>query len=53
MPQMMPINWILSFIIFIIIFILFNILNYYIFSIKIFNKKKIKSFNSNFQLWKW
>nr|YP_009936905.1 ATP synthase F0 subunit 8 [Tuta absoluta]QNT11849.1 ATP synthase F0 subunit 8 [Tuta absoluta]UJM44069.1 ATP synthase F0 subunit 8 [Tuta absoluta]UJM44082.1 ATP synthase F0 subunit 8 [Tuta absoluta] len=56
MPQMMPINWMMSFIFFITIFILFNIMNYYIFIIKMnnnnlnFNKnfKKIKNLN-----WKW
>nr|YP_010160636.1 ATP synthase F0 subunit 8 [Sesia siningensis]QRH18144.1 ATP synthase F0 subunit 8 [Sesia siningensis] len=52
MPQMMPINWILSFIMFIMIFIMFNIMNYYIFNFNMKStKKKImnkKSFN-----WKW
>nr|YP_009489624.1 ATP synthase F0 subunit 8 [Mimoides lysithous]SPP23527.1 ATP synthase F0 subunit 8 [Mimoides lysithous] len=53
MPQMMPINWILSFIMFIMIFILFNIMNYYIFNLKnnknfLFNKNLKKNFN-----WKW
>nr|YP_010729938.1 ATP synthase F0 subunit 8 [Parnassius cardinal]WEF74874.1 ATP synthase F0 subunit 8 [Parnassius cardinal] len=52
MPQMMPINWLLSFFFFITIFILFNIMNYYIFNInfkKLFYfNKKIKSMN-----WKW
>nr|QVH36310.1 ATP synthase F0 subunit 8 [Erionota torus] len=54
MPQMMPINWIMSFIIFISIYILFNILNYYIFYMKhmpyknsslLLPKKKL--------IWKW
>nr|YP_010852967.1 ATP synthase F0 subunit 8 [Pseudocoladenia festa]WGM81146.1 ATP synthase F0 subunit 8 [Pseudocoladenia festa] len=53
MPQMMPINWMLSFIIFIIIFILFNMMNYYIF----FNKTpKINNFPkklNNYMNWKW
>nr|VDB82609.1 ATP synthase F0 subunit 8 [Eurytides dolicaon] len=53
MPQMMPINWIMSFIMFIMIFIMFNIMNYYIFLSKnknnlIFNKNIKKNFN-----WKW
>ncbi|YP_010449128.1 ATP synthase F0 subunit 8 (mitochondrion) [Pectinophora gossypiella] len=53
MPQMMPINWLLSFFFFIIVFLLFNILNYYIFNIKMnnkinFNKKMIKNL-----YWKW
>nr|YP_009045185.1 ATP synthase F0 subunit 8 [Athyma selenophora]AHA03536.1 ATP synthase F0 subunit 8 [Athyma selenophora] len=55
MPQMMPINWILSFIFFIMIFIIFNIMNYFIFNYKnnnynnIINKKLMKN---NFY-WKW
>nr|WNO18627.1 ATP synthase F0 subunit 8 [Tagiades trebellius martinus] len=54
MPQMMPINWMISFILFIFIFILFNILNYYIFNInKKFNKtNNIKSHKLNLT-WKW
>nr|YP_009441005.1 ATP synthase F0 subunit 8 [Tagiades litigiosa]ARJ31557.1 ATP synthase F0 subunit 8 [Tagiades vajuna] len=53
MPQMMPINWMISFIMFIFIFILFNILNYYIFDNKKLNKTHtMKSFKSNFN-WKW
>nr|WDE75804.1 ATP synthase F0 subunit 8 [Parnassius imperator] len=53
MPQMMPINWLLSFFFFIMIFILFNIMNYYIFNINNFKKlsyhnKKFKNMN-----WKW
>nr|YP_009175631.1 ATP synthase F0 subunit 8 [Atrijuglans hetaohei]ALH16788.1 ATP synthase F0 subunit 8 [Atrijuglans hetaohei] len=52
MPQMMPINWIFSFIFFIIIFIIFIIMNYYIFNknnnfLKI-NKKTFKNL-----YWKW
>nr|YP_009538055.1 ATP synthase F0 subunit 8 [Athyma nefte]AYN60811.1 ATP synthase subunit 8 [Athyma nefte] len=54
MPQMMPINWIFSFIFFISIFIIFNIMNYFIFNYKninfnISNKKLMKN---NFS-WKW
>nr|YP_010716042.1 ATP synthase F0 subunit 8 [Parnassius simo]WDE75752.1 ATP synthase F0 subunit 8 [Parnassius simo] len=54
MPQMMPINWLMSFFFFITIFILFNIMNYYIFNINnfknlfYFNKKNFKNMN-----WKW
>nr|YP_010729866.1 ATP synthase F0 subunit 8 [Parnassius jacobsoni]WEF74737.1 ATP synthase F0 subunit 8 [Parnassius jacobsoni] len=54
MPQMMPINWLLSFFFFIMIFILFNIMNYYIFNI---NFKKLFYFNFNKKIkkmnWKW
>nr|YP_010267097.1 ATP synthase F0 subunit 8 [Arcte coerula]UIF93617.1 ATP synthase F0 subunit 8 [Arcte coerula]UNP54896.1 ATP synthase F0 subunit 8 [Arcte coerula] len=53
MPQMMPINWLISFILFIIIFLIFNIMNYYIFNTKMPNKKnnfKVELKNLN---WKW
>nr|YP_009938409.1 ATP synthase F0 subunit 8 [Lethe verma]QNU07841.1 ATP synthase F0 subunit 8 [Lethe verma]QNU07854.1 ATP synthase F0 subunit 8 [Lethe verma] len=54
MPQMMPINWFLSFIFFICIFILFNIINYYIFNYNcnFKNMNKISSFKNNLN-WKW
>nr|YP_010429012.1 ATP synthase F0 subunit 8 [Curetis acuta]USO21408.1 ATP synthase F0 subunit 8 [Curetis acuta] len=55
MPQMMPINWILSFIFFIIIFIIFNIMNYYIFNYNKMNFlsfKKTSSYKKNF-FWMW
>nr|YP_010968370.1 ATP synthase F0 subunit 8 [Satarupa monbeigi]WNO18670.1 ATP synthase F0 subunit 8 [Satarupa monbeigi] len=52
MPQMMPINWIISFIFFILIFILFNIMNYYIYNIKKKNKSIKKNFTYNLN-WKW
>nr|YP_009407705.1 ATP synthase F0 subunit 8 [Ampelophaga rubiginosa]AMB36447.1 ATP synthase F0 subunit 8 [Ampelophaga rubiginosa]QVT10947.1 ATP synthase F0 subunit 8 [Ampelophaga rubiginosa] len=53
MPQMMPINWILSLIFFIMIFIIFNIMNYYIFYN--INKKNnlIKFKYKNNLIWKW
>nr|YP_010597237.1 ATP synthase F0 subunit 8 [Agriades orbitulus]WAK98822.1 ATP synthase F0 subunit 8 [Agriades orbitulus]WAK98835.1 ATP synthase F0 subunit 8 [Agriades orbitulus]WAK98848.1 ATP synthase F0 subunit 8 [Agriades orbitulus] len=52
MPQMMPINWMLSFLFFIWIFIMFNMLNYYIFFYKIkFNINKI--YKKNKLNWKW
>nr|AII02515.1 ATP synthase F0 subunit 8 [Alucita montana] len=53
MPQMMPINWLMSFFFFILLYIMFNILNYYIFI------NKNKNFNFNFKKslknfsWKW
>nr|YP_010350260.1 ATP synthase F0 subunit 8 [Endoxyla cinereus]UOK09640.1 ATP synthase F0 subunit 8 [Endoxyla cinereus] len=53
MPQMMPINWIFSLLLFILIFILFNIMNYYIYNLNINKKissKMIKMKNLN---WKW
>nr|YP_010329775.1 ATP synthase F0 subunit 8 [Actebia praecox]UNP54512.1 ATP synthase F0 subunit 8 [Actebia praecox] len=53
MPQMMPINWLISFFFFLLIYLIFNIMNYYIFNKKIMNKNnnlsiKLKNFN-----WKW
>nr|YP_010417482.1 ATP synthase F0 subunit 8 [Junonia chorimene]USF17537.1 ATP synthase F0 subunit 8 [Junonia chorimene] len=54
MPQMMPINWILSFIFFICIFLIFIVMNFYIFNFKMMkmnNKNMIKT--SPNQNWKW
>nr|YP_010726182.1 ATP synthase F0 subunit 8 [Erasmia pulchella]WDY84163.1 ATP synthase F0 subunit 8 [Erasmia pulchella] len=54
MPQMMPINWMLSLFFFIMIFILFNIMNYYIFNMKINNLNiKSQSPKNKFFNWKW
>nr|YP_010890201.1 ATP synthase F0 subunit 8 [Celaenorrhinus consanguineus]WJJ70307.1 ATP synthase F0 subunit 8 [Celaenorrhinus consanguineus] len=53
MPQMMPINWIFSFIIFILIFILFNILNFYIYYNKMSTNKKFLKSSNNMMYWKW
>nr|YP_009535645.1 ATP synthase F0 subunit 8 [Grammodes geometrica]AYI69511.1 ATP synthase F0 subunit 8 [Grammodes geometrica] len=53
MPQMMPINWLMSFFFFICIFLIFNIMNYYIYNININksnNKLNIKKSNLT---WKW
>nr|YP_009489663.1 ATP synthase F0 subunit 8 [Papilio slateri]SPP23566.1 ATP synthase F0 subunit 8 [Papilio slateri] len=52
MPQMMPINWILSFILFILIFIIFNIMNFYIFNVNKNNNKSLYKNMKNFN-WKW
>nr|YP_011017088.1 ATP synthase F0 subunit 8 [Orthaga aenescens]WQB62446.1 ATP synthase F0 subunit 8 [Orthaga aenescens] len=53
MPQMMPINWMISFFFFIGIFILFNIMNYYIFNMQMKNNThKNKMMQKNFN-WKW
>nr|YP_009048412.1 ATP synthase F0 subunit 8 [Melanargia asiatica]YP_010528780.1 ATP synthase F0 subunit 8 [Melanargia meridionalis]AHH92988.1 ATP synthase F0 subunit 8 [Melanargia asiatica]UXW65902.1 ATP synthase F0 subunit 8 [Melanargia meridionalis] len=54
MPQMMPINWLFSFLFFICIFILFNIINYYIFNYnyKFKNLSKTFSLKKN-MFWKW
>nr|AGT54583.1 ATP synthase FO subunit 8 [Grapholita molesta] len=53
MPQMMPINWMISFFFFICVFILFNILNYYIFNLKMNNTKNIKKISFKNFNWKW
>nr|YP_010116690.1 ATP synthase F0 subunit 8 [Iotaphora admirabilis]QPL16798.1 ATP synthase F0 subunit 8 [Iotaphora admirabilis] len=53
MPQMMPINWMMSFTMFIIIFILFNVMNYYI-MLNFNNKNKNKNnFYMKNLIWKW
>nr|AMJ17393.1 ATP synthase F0 subunit 8 [Spilarctia subcarnea] len=53
MPQMMPINWLMSFFFFILIFLTFNIMNYYIFN-NLNNKKNMKIIFKNKNLnWKW
>nr|QXJ80272.1 ATP synthase F0 subunit 8 [Dahira obliquifascia] len=54
MPQMMPINWMLSLIFFIIIFIIFNIMNYYIYYN--LNNKNPQVMHNNYKnnlFWKW
>nr|WAR51441.1 ATP synthase F0 subunit 8 [Parasarpa dudu] len=54
MPQMMPINWILSLIYFIMIFFIFNIMNYFIFNYSNINyKKNNKTLLKNNYYWKW
>nr|YP_008081530.1 ATP synthase F0 subunit 8 [Erynnis montanus]AGJ72729.1 ATP synthase F0 subunit 8 [Erynnis montanus] len=53
MPQMMPINWIISFFMFIFIFILFNIMNFYIFNTNYKMKKKMFMNNKKNSNWKW
>nr|QHD26847.1 ATP synthase F0 subunit 8 [Dioryctria yiai] len=53
MPQMMPINWLLSFFFFLLIFILFNMMNYYIFNIKINTSLNNNKINSKNLTWKW
>nr|UHA56232.1 ATP synthase F0 subunit 8 [Sphingomorpha chlorea] len=54
MPQMMPINWLMSFFFFIMIFIIFNIMNYYIYNYNFKNNKISSSFTNKKNLtWKW
>nr|YP_010743878.1 ATP synthase F0 subunit 8 [Polythlipta liquidalis]WET30818.1 ATP synthase F0 subunit 8 [Polythlipta liquidalis] len=52
MPQMMPINWILSFFFFILIFIIFNIMNYFIYVNKNYKNNIFLKKNKNLY-WKW
>nr|YP_010526950.1 ATP synthase F0 subunit 8 [Marumba gaschkewitschii]QVT10999.1 ATP synthase F0 subunit 8 [Marumba gaschkewitschii]UXR12287.1 ATP synthase F0 subunit 8 [Marumba gaschkewitschii] len=55
MPQMMPINWIISLFFFICIYILFNIMNYYIYHPNMNNNNKMNiklTLHKNFN-WKW
>nr|YP_010403062.1 ATP synthase F0 subunit 8 [Acrolepiopsis assectella]UQV94876.1 ATP synthase F0 subunit 8 [Acrolepiopsis assectella] len=53
MPQMMPLNWIMSLFLFIMIFILFNIMNYYHYNMKNFKMSKNKNFKIKLFFWKW
>nr|YP_009479858.1 ATP synthase F0 subunit 8 [Aglaomorpha histrio]AVX48082.1 ATP synthase F0 subunit 8 [Aglaomorpha histrio] len=53
MPQMMPINWMISFFFFLSIYMIFNIMNYFIFNnYNNSNNKTIKYKMSNLN-WKW
>nr|YP_010484495.1 ATP synthase F0 subunit 8 [Omphisa fuscidentalis]UVW80020.1 ATP synthase F0 subunit 8 [Omphisa fuscidentalis] len=54
MPQMMPINWIISFFFFICIYIIFNIMNYFIFINVNNNEKKNNLLTPQKKMnWKW
>nr|YP_009261587.1 ATP synthase F0 subunit 8 [Hypsopygia regina]AKH04954.1 ATP synthase F0 subunit 8 [Hypsopygia regina] len=53
MPQMMPINWMISLFFFISIFIIFNMMNYYIFNFNIKMDNKINNFSFKNLPWKW
>nr|YP_011002921.1 ATP synthase F0 subunit 8 [Leucoptera coffeella]WPR14287.1 ATP synthase F0 subunit 8 [Leucoptera coffeella] len=53
MPQMMPINWIFLFLMFITIFLLFIIMNYFNYNIKIEKKNYLKNNNFKNLNWKW
>nr|YP_005089225.1 ATP synthase F0 subunit 8 [Euploea mulciber]ADP01752.1 ATP synthase F0 subunit 8 [Euploea mulciber]WCI21408.1 ATP synthase F0 subunit 8 [Euploea mulciber] len=53
MPQMMPINWLMSILFFITLFIMFNIMNYFTFYIKYNNSNKISIFKNKSFNWKW
>nr|WHL46464.1 ATP synthase F0 subunit 8 [Sarbanissa venusta] len=53
MPQMMPINWLILFFLFMLFYFIFNIMNYFIFNKKLYIKKY--NFNMKFKQmnWKW
>nr|YP_010329788.1 ATP synthase F0 subunit 8 [Acronicta major]UNP54524.1 ATP synthase F0 subunit 8 [Acronicta major]UNP54934.1 ATP synthase F0 subunit 8 [Acronicta major] len=53
MPQMMPINWMISFLFFLCIYLIFNIMNYYIFEKKNHMKKNYYMIKSKNFIWKW
>nr|YP_010478006.1 ATP synthase F0 subunit 8 [Chrysodeixis acuta]UVI59363.1 ATP synthetase F0 subunit 8 [Chrysodeixis acuta] len=53
MPQMMPINWLFSFVFFVCIYLIFNIMNYYIFNMKISKNNKNINIKLKNLTWKW
>nr|WMQ77874.1 ATP synthase F0 subunit 8 [Cyclidia fractifasciata] len=56
MPQMMPINWIISLFFFICIFLIFNMMNYYVFNYNKSNKNiyiNHQYSNKKKNNWKW
>nr|YP_010443248.1 ATP synthase F0 subunit 8 [Brunia dorsalis]QHD26860.1 ATP synthase F0 subunit 8 [Manulea ussurica]UTE83767.1 ATP synthase F0 subunit 8 [Brunia dorsalis] len=53
MPQMMPINWLMSFFFFLLMFMIFNIMNYYIYNNISINKKKLFNHKNKYLHWKW
>nr|UYX62318.1 ATP synthase F0 subunit 8 [Orthopygia glaucinalis] len=53
MPQMMPINWMISLLFFIVVFIIFNMMNYYIFNFNIKMDNKTNNFSLKNLTWKW
>nr|YP_010026148.1 ATP synthase FO subunit 8 [Ctenoplusia albostriata]QOQ37001.1 ATP synthase FO subunit 8 [Ctenoplusia albostriata] len=53
MPQMMPINWLFSFFFFICIYLIFNVMNYYIFDVKIFKNNNNNNIKLKNLTWKW
>nr|YP_010491885.1 ATP synthase F0 subunit 8 [Blenina donans]UWM92671.1 ATP synthase F0 subunit 8 [Blenina donans] len=53
MPQMMPINWMMSFMFFLLAYMMFNMLNYYIFEKKNQKKNNLMSLKLKNLNWKW
>nr|YP_010326911.1 ATP synthase F0 subunit 8 [Anomis mesogona]UNP54161.1 ATP synthase F0 subunit 8 [Anomis mesogona] len=53
MPQMMPINWLMSFFFFICIYLIFNFMNYYVYKINLLNNNKSNNFKMKNLNWKW
>nr|WGL39512.1 ATP synthase F0 subunit 8 [Limbodessus compactus] len=52
MPQMMPLNWIFLYLMFLIIFFIFNFMNYYIHSLTM-NFNNVKKMKNKILNWKW
>nr|YP_009485859.1 ATP synthase F0 subunit 8 [Limbodessus palmulaoides]AVZ66437.1 ATP synthase F0 subunit 8 [Limbodessus palmulaoides] len=52
MPQMMPLNWIFLYLMFLIIFFIFNFMNYYLFPMKT-NLNFMKKMKNKTMNWKW
>nr|ASY98109.1 ATP synthase F0 subunit 8 [Theopropus cattulus] len=52
MPQMMPLNWFMLFLLFSIVLMLFNMMNYYMpyYKTTFLTQKKMKT---KFMFWKW
>nr|YP_010147613.1 ATP synthase F0 subunit 8 [Epiphragma mediale]QQV67799.1 ATP synthase F0 subunit 8 [Epiphragma mediale] len=54
MPQMAPIKWLSLFIVFSITLIIFNLMNYFSFNLKFYNKKTSKNqISTKILNWKW
>nr|CCJ27910.1 ATP8 [Thaumetopoea pinivora] len=53
MPQMMPINWLMSLIFFIYIFLMFNMMNYFIFNYTSNKNNNFFKKSSSPIMWKW
>nr|WAX39171.1 ATP synthase F0 subunit 8 [Anaplecta sp. 5 ZQW-2020]WAX39184.1 ATP synthase F0 subunit 8 [Anaplecta sp. 5 ZQW-2020] len=52
MPQMMPMSWLMLFMMFTTTFITFNVLSYFNYKQQPHNKK-MKNYKNNTMTWKW
>nr|YP_009350913.1 ATP synthase F0 subunit 8 [Promirotermes pygmaeus]AQP28121.1 ATP synthase F0 subunit 8 [Promirotermes pygmaeus] len=52
MPQMMPMEWTMLYVVFLTTFLMFNIMNYFAQSLNSKSKEK-KTINTNKMNWKW